>query len=218
MSDAAGARAWVILLHGMAQTSWSMAMLAHDLRAQGYQVRNIGYPTRPYDAAELTSRYLAPAIAACGDAQPVHLVTHSLGGILARCYLQSARLPPSSRIVMLAPPNQGSEVADHVRHWPLYRWWMGRVGQQLGTGADSIVHRLRPIDAEIGVIAGNRTLQPWFSWLIPGEDDGAVSVASTRLQEMRDFVVVGASHTVIMFNREARAQVQHFLARGVFRH
>lgn len=209
--------AWVILLHGMAQPAWSMALLARDLRAQGYRVRNIGYPTRPYDVAELTARYLAPAIVACGDAQPVHLVTHSLGGILTRCYLQTARLPHGSRIVMLAPPNQGSEVADHVRDWPIYRWWMGSVGQQLGTGPDSIVRQLRPIEAEVGVIAGNRTLQPWFSALIPGPDDGAVSVDSTRLREMRDFIVVGASHTMIMFNHEARSQVRHFLAHGAFR-
>lgn len=91
-------------------------------------------------------------------------------------------------------------------------------GQQLGTGPDSIVHTLGPIAAAVGIIAGNRSIQPWFSWLIPGEDDGAVSVASTRLDEMRDFIVVAASHTMIMFNREARAQVRHFLRHGEFLH
>ena len=218
VSATQGEAAQVILLHGMAQNAWSMAWLAHDLRSAGYRVHNIGYPTRPYDVAELSARYLAPAVAACEPTAPVHLVTHSLGGIIARHYLQHAHLPFGSRIVMLAPPNQGSEVADAVRSWPLYRWWMGRVGQQLGTGPDSIVHTLGPIAAAVGIIAGNRSIQPWFSWLIPGEDDGAVSVASTRLDEMRDFIVVAASHTMIMFNREARAQVRHFLRHGEFLH
>ncbi|MCB1725040.1 MAG: alpha/beta fold hydrolase [Chromatiaceae bacterium] len=218
MSAPGSGAAWAILMHGMAQTSWSMALLARDLRRDGHRVRNLGYPTRPYDVAQLSERYLAPAIDACGGGLPVHLVTHSLGGIIARQYLQRSRLPAGSRVVMLAPPNHGSEVADFVRHWRVYRWWMGQVGQQLGTGPDGIVHHLRPVDAQIGIIAGNRTLQPWFSRLIPGDDDGAVSVASTRLDEMRDFVVVSASHTLIMFNRQARSQVRHFLREGAFHH
>jgi pimeloyl-ACP methyl ester carboxylesterase len=209
---------WVILLHGMAQSSLSMGPLAHDLKREGYRVRNIGYPTRPYDVAGLAKRYLQPVVEDLGAQQPIHLVTHSLGGILARWYLQDRELPEGSRIVMLAPPNHGSEVADFVRHWPIYRWIMGAVGQQLGTGPDSIVHQLRPITAEVGVIAGNHSLQPWFSWLLPGEDDGTVSVSSTRLQEMRDFLVVDASHTLVMFNGKVRRQVRHFLRHGRFMH
>jgi hypothetical protein len=202
----------------MAQTSLSMAPLARDLRRAGYAVDNVGYPTRRYDIAQLAQRYLAPAVAAADNNGPIHLVTHSLGGIIARQYLQSHALPAGSRIVMLAPPNHGSEVAEFVRSWPPYRWMMGTVGQQLGTGAESIVHRLRPVDAEIGVIAGNRTIQPWFSWLIHGADDGAVSVASTRLDGMRDFIVIEASHTLLLVNRRARRQVLRFLRDGSFQH
>lgn len=209
---------WVVLLHGMAQSAWSMKPLEHDLQRVGYRVRNVDYPTRPYDVAGLVERFVQPVLEACGHDQPIHLVTHSLGAILIRYYLQEASLPAGSRIVMLAPPNHGSEVADHVRHWPLYRWWMGPVGQQMGTGDDSIVHQLLPVDAEIGVIAASRSVQPWFSWLIPGDDDGAVSVESTRLQEMRDFIVVRHSHTVLMFSHDVREQVAHFLREGCFVH
>lgn len=216
--NADAAPASVVLLHGMAQTSWSMSLLARDLERVGYHTCNTGYPTRPYDVTGLVERYVAPVIERLAAERPVHVVTHSLGGILVRAYLQTARLPAGSRIVMLAPPNCGSEVADFVRHWPIYRWWMGRVGQQLGTGADSIVHQLAPLDEEIGVIAGTRSIQPWFSWLLPGDDDGAVSVTSTRLDEMRDFVRVHASHTLMMFNQTVREQTLHFLAHGRFRH
>lgn len=218
MTTRSAAQASVILLHGMARSARSMAPLASDLRAHGYRISNVGYPTRPYDVDGLVSRYVAPAVAACHGDAPIHVVTHSLGGILIRAYLQDRALPPGSRVVMLAPPNHGSEVADHVRYWPLYRWMMGRVGQQLGTGPDAIVRRFRPIDVELGVIAARRSLQPWFSWLLPGENDGAVSVASTRLDEMRDFIVVDSSHTLLMFNREVRHQVHRFLADGSFDH
>lgn len=213
-----GLPATVLVLHGMGRSPRSMAPLAQDLSNAGYRVRNLGYPTRGYDVAELTARYLAPAIAACDASSPVHLVTHSLGSILTRCYLQRANLPPDSRVVMMAPPNQGSEVADHVRGWWLYRLLTGRVGQQLGTGPDSIVHSLKPVDAEIGVIAADRSLQPWFSRLFRGPNDGAVAVAKTRLPEMRDFVVVHSTHTLMMFNPKVRQQVLHFLAHGRFDH
>jgi pimeloyl-ACP methyl ester carboxylesterase len=210
--------AWVVLLHGLLRSAYSMGLLAHGLAAAGYRVRNVGYPSRPYDVAGLVERFLRPAIEGCGADRPVHVVTHSLGGILIRFWLQSHRLPPGSRIVMLAPPNHGSEVADLVRDWPVYRWLMGAVGQQLGTGPDGIVRQLRPIDEEVGVIAAQGSIQPWFSPLFRGANDGVVSVESTRLDEMRDFIVVDHSHTLMMFSREVREQVRRFLAEGRFRH
>lgn len=210
--------AHALLLHGMAMGAWVMSSLAADLKRAGYRVRKLSYPTRPYPVEVLVERYLRPAVAACDDGAPVHIIAHSLGAILVRCLLQTGRLPPGSRVVMLGPPNRGSEVADRLRRWPLYRWLMGQVGQQLGTGPDSIVHRLRPVREEIGIIAANRSMQPWFSALIPGEDDGAVAVSSTRLAEMRDFIVVNTTHTLLLFNREVRRQVRHFLAEGRFVH
>lgn len=208
-------RGSVVLLHGMARSARSMTPLAADLRRAGYVVANVDYPTRPHDVSGLVRRYIKPAIERC-SAVPIHVVTHSLGGVLIRAYLQQHRLTEGSRIVMLAPPNQGSEVADFVRNWLPYRWWMGRVGQQLGTGPDAIVRKLGRVDADIGVIAANRSLQPWFARLFPGENDGAVSVASTQLAEMRDFVVIDTSHSLIMFNPRVRHQVRYFLAHGHF--
>ena len=206
-----------MLLHGMARSSRSMLPLAADLRRENYAVDNVDYPTRPLGVFDIVAQHVAPAIARCPPTAPIHVVTHSLGGILIRAYLQNHRLPAGSRIVMLAPPNQGSEVADHVRSWRLYRLWMGQVGQQLGTGPDAICHQLAKVDAEIGIIAASRSLQPWFSRLLPGDDDGAVSVASTRLPEMRDFIVTDTSHSLMMFDTHVRSQVRFFLAHGRFR-
>lgn len=217
MADGAADRAEaVVLLHGMAMPSASMALIASDLRGEGYDVVNLDYPAGRCGVSALVERYVGPAIRKCGTHRPVHVVTHSLGGILIRQYLQDQTLPPGSRIVMLVPPNQGSEVADHVRRWPVYRWLTGPVGQQLGTGPGNITNALGPVDGEIGIIAANRSLQPWFGRLIGEPNDGVVSVRSTRLAEMQDFVVIGTSHTMILFNAVARAQIRHFLARGAF--
>jgi pimeloyl-ACP methyl ester carboxylesterase len=210
-------RGSVVLLHGMARSARSMRPVARVLDAAGFQVSAVDYPTGPYNVSGLVERYVAPAIAKRPADQPIHVVTHSLGGILIRAYLQNRDLPTGSRIVMLAPPNHGSEVADRVRRWAPYRWWMGAVGQQLGTGPDGIARQLRPVDAEVGIIAARRSLQPWFSLLLPGPDDGAVSVASTRLPEMQDFLVVDASHSLVMFDRRVQQEVLHFLLHGRFR-
>ena len=135
----------VLLLHGMFRSAYAMLPLSYHLAREGYQVHSVVYPTRIHDVAELARRYLGPAIAACPSTRPVHLVTHSLGGIIARQHLQTARLPSGSRIVMLAPPNNGSEVADRLCSWPVYRWLMADVGQQVRTGPDGIGWRLRPV-------------------------------------------------------------------------
>lgn len=117
---------------------------------------------------------------------------------------------------MLSPPNKGSEVADTLRHTMFYRWATGPAGQQLGTDPDSLPNRLAPIDAEVGVISGRRSSDPWFSSLFRGENDGKVAVARARLDEMKDFLVVDAGHTFIMLRRDVMEQTYHFLCHGQF--
>jgi hypothetical protein len=146
------------------------------------------------------------------------MVSHSLGGILIRQYLQNHTLPEDSRIVMLSPPNQGSELADHLRSFRLYHWITGPAGQQLGTQPDSVPRQLGPVDAPVGVITGSTSWNPFYSYLIPGPDDGKVAVEHARLQEMADFLVVPASHTFIMEDDDVIAQTIHFLQLGRFDH
>ena len=117
---------------------------------------------------------------------------------------------------MIAPPNKGSEVADRLKDFLLYRWIMGPAGQELGTSPHSLPHRLKPVCAPIGIIAGTRSLEPWFSRLIPGPDDGKVSVESTRLPEMTDFLEVAAPHGTIMRYRKVMDQVAFYLKNGRF--
>jgi hypothetical protein len=151
-------------------------------------------------------------------ATKIHFVTHSLGGILVRKYLQKNNLPDGSRIVMLSPPNHGSEVVDRFKNFFVFKWLYGQAGQELGTQAQSIPSQLKPVQADIGVIAGKKSSVPWFSRIIPGENDGTVSVASTRLKEMNDFITVECGHTFIMNNRDVMDQTVFYLQNGHFRH
>lgn len=210
----------VILLHGLNRSSDSLQKMARSLEAQGYTVWNQSYPSRDKPIAELAKIAIEPALAFCKDRgiQKIHFVTHSLGGILVRYYLQDNAIKHLGRIVMLAPPNRGSEIVDKLKTYKIYQLFNGPAGQQLGTDENSVPNQLQPIDGEIGVIIGNATSDPWFSWLIPGEDDGKVSVASARLDEMTDFLVVSEGHTFIMQKNAVIAQVQAFLKQGSFDH
>src|ERR1035437_545512 len=99
---------------------------------------------------------------------------------------------------MLAPPNQGSEVVDKLGRLSLFRWINGPAGQQLGTSGNSLPNQLPVPPVEVGVIAGTRSINWFLSALIPGPDDGKVSVERTKLAGMADFAAVDTTHTFIM--------------------
>jgi triacylglycerol lipase len=210
----------VILLHGLFRTSSSMAKLERALSEKGYTTLNVDYPSTKGTIRELTEKFLPEAVSRCVDrgCAKIHMVTHSMGGIMARFYLQKEPLPQGSRLVMIAPPNQGSEIVDRFKGFFIFNWMNGPAGQELTTSANSLPNRLGPVPLEIGVIAGNRSLNPIFSALIPGPDDGKVSVERTRMPEMVDFFVVNSSHTFIMRNDEVIRQVSLFLENGRFDH
>ena len=211
--------ACVFLLHGMGRSSRSMNKMARRLADQGYVVNNLGYPSTKADIEAINDDVLAPAVDRCRKNHPgvpIHFVTHSLGGIVVRHYLQTHNLPQGSRVIMLSPPNQGSEIADLLKNFFLYRRIMGPAGQQLGTDEDSVPNRLGPVAVPVGVITGDRSLEPWFSIKIPGPDDGKVSVARARLEEMADFRVVHRTHGFIMNAPEVIEQTVYFIENGRF--
>jgi hypothetical protein len=190
--------------------------MARALRRAGYEVHNQSYRSTRYNIKQLTNQYVSPLASRLSQSGPVHFVTHSLGGILVRQYLQDHTLPAGSRIVMLAPPNHGSEVAERIRHWWLFRFLDGPAGQQLGTGKHSVPNQLKQVSADIGVITGNKNTFLLTSHWIPKENDGLVSVESARLDEMKDFLVVHCGHTFIMSHPLVIRQVLYFLKNGCF--
>ena len=211
----------VVLLHGLGRTDRSMAPLEDRLTEAGYRVVNVSYPSRQEPPPELMAHLREKLDECCGEEpRPVHFVTHSLGGILVRLLAEEPDALPLGigRVVMLSPPNQGSEVVDALRDTALFETVMGPTAQDLGTGEDSLPNRLGPVSFELGVITGSTSLEPHLSWMIPGEDDGKVAVERAKVEGMKDFLVVPASHPFIMADDEVGEQVVRFLREGRFLH
>ncbi len=206
----------VVLLHGLARTSDSMNMLESELQKSGYRVANIDYPSRQKAIEELAEPTINEGLTACSEASTVHFVTHSLGGILIRYYLERHSIKQLGYVVMLAPPNQGSEVVDNWQNVPGYKALNGPAGIQLGTHSQSIPNQLGSVDFPLGIIAGNRTFNPILSLSLPNPDDGKVSVESTKVDGMTDFIEVPHTHTFIMRSEQVIQQVIYFLQHGKF--
>ena len=220
LSPAFGAPETVILLHGLCRTSHSMAKMERALTDAGYKVQNVSYPSRTASIQQLADDAIGKAVADCqrNGATKIDFVTHSLGGILVRSYLARHSLPELGRVVMLAPPNQGSEVVDKLGWTFVFKWLNGLAGNELGTGANSTPNQLGPVNYPVGVIAGDRSINWINSLLIPGADDGKVSVERTKLAGMSDHTVIHTAHPFIMKNRDAIRQTIQFLRSGAFNH
>jgi pimeloyl-ACP methyl ester carboxylesterase len=215
-----GAQEEVILLHGLCRTSRSMAEMERALTDAGYKVRNVDYPSRTASIQKLADDAIGKAIADCqrDGATKIDFVTHSMGGILVRSYLARHSVPSLGRVVMLAPPNQGSEVVDKLGWVFLFKWINGQAGTELGTDKNSTPNKLGTANFPAGIIAGDRSINWINSLLIPGDDDGKVSVERTKLADMSDHIVIHATHPFIMKNREAIRQTIQFMRTGIFEH
>lgn len=209
----------VILLHGMVRSASSMQTMADAIDAAGYTAINIDYPSRDYRIEELAPMAVGQGLEECetaGATEKTHFVTHSLGGILVRKYLSEKEISNLGRVVMLGPPNQGSQAVDELEDVPGFDWLNGPAGSQLGKGEDSVPLQLGPADFDLGVIAGNRTIDPITSAVLDDPDDGKVSVEDTKLEGMSDFIVVEHSHAFMMRMERPIELAIRFLQTGSF--
>ncbi len=209
----------VVLLHGLARSSTSLIAMELALKHEGFKTLNISYPSTKHEIGLLTKQHILPKIEANFDLdQDVHFVTHSMGGIITRYIAQHLLKIKIGRVVMLSPPNHGSEIVDKLGTWWLFEFLHGPAGMQLSTAEESLPNQLGQVDFELGVITGEKTLNPLLSTLIEGKNDGKVSVESAKIDGMKAFVVLDASHTFIMMNIEAIQYTLSFLSHGDFDH
>lgn len=212
----------VVLIHGLGRSAGSMEEMQEALLQEGYQTVNLGYSSTKKDIETIVEEDYPPALLQCMAFKPetIHFVTHSLGGIILRTAFTRGKPENLGRVVMLSPPNKGSKLVDKIKNWSLFQWLMGPAGQQLVTGADSIAAELGKADFDLGIITGNRHafFDSLFAFMIPGVDDGKVSVENAKLEGMNDFLVTDDSHPFIMNTEYVQKETIHFLQYGKFTH
>jgi len=194
-----------------------MSIMEYRLESEGYRVISFGYPSRS-EPIETLVELLASEVQLCcaAEAESVHFVTHSMGGVLVRSYLANRPEPHRGQVVMLSPPSQGSELIDTFEDSPLLQLTLGPAATELGTDSTDIAARLGPVRFSLGIITGDVSLNPLYSWLIPGPDDGKVGVDNARVDGAADFLVLPATHTFIMNGTDAADATIHFLRNGRF--
>lgn len=206
----------VVLLHGMARSKRSMNKLATKLTQSGYFVVNFNYPSTRYNIETIAREFVPKALAQCTPNATINFVTHSLGGIILRKYLAENRLDTLGRVVMLGPPNKGSQVVDKLRKLPGFKSINGPAGIELGTDNNSVPNLLGAVDYPVGIIAGCYSVNPILSLMLPTPDDGKVSVENTKVDGMIDHITLPVSHPFLMRNDEVIKQVKMFLSTGKF--
>ena len=208
---------YVILLHGLARSDRSFMKLASVLNENSYNTINCNYPSREYSVDKLAEYTISDALSHCPKGSKINFVTHSMGGILVRQYLSTKVIENLECVVMLGPPNKGSQVVDSLRRVPGFQLVNGPAGLQLGTEATSVPNKLGPANFDVGIIAGTRSINFILSTMLPDPDDGKVSVENTKLDGMRDHICLSVTHPFMMKNNMVINQVLYYLNHGQFR-
>jgi pimeloyl-ACP methyl ester carboxylesterase len=210
----------VVLLHGIKKTSACMSKFARHLEGLGYRVRNLDYPSTRLPIEKIAERIeleIEDASESTADGK-VHLIGHSMGGLVIRAVLKNYRPHNLGRVIMIGTPNKGSQVADFLKAVPLYQKLYGPAGQQLITDQSGFAEIFGPVDFDLGIIAGNRTIDPISSLVIGYRrpNDGKVTVENTKLEGAADHIVVATNHTFFPSSRVMWQQAEAFLCNGLF--
>lgn len=207
----------VVLLHGLWRSVWAMEGMAEMLSSEGYETLSIPYSSFRSALPDIVEA-VAEELRIHEDGRKVHFVTHSMAGIVVRQLAANYPELVTGRIVMLAPPNQGSEIIDWLGRYPLKPLAdlaFGPGGMSLST---NFVRKEVPgfsDDYEVSVVMGCKSSVPLFGPLLGGENDGIVSVAGGEVEGMNRLEVIDVDHTFMMGEKVTREKVLHFLKNGV---
>ncbi len=214
----------ILVLHGLVRSRESMAGLAEFLaRKEDYSVLNLSYASTRLPIAEHAAA-LQRIITRLEGVEQIDFVAHSMGSLVVRHLIGDQMVaarglgidPRIHRIVMLAPPNSGADLAKRFQNNVLFRIIFGKSGQQLGKQWKDLSQRLAVPPCEFGIIAGGTDGGEGRNPLLSGDDDMVVTVEETRLGGARDFIVVPALHTFLMDDPKVREYTQRFLEHGYF--
>ena len=205
-------------MHGLCRTAASMSDMEAYLSKDGYVVLNSDYQSRTDSIESISYKTIGGALQSkkLKGCKRIHFVTHSLGGILVRSYFSRKTDSRLGRVVMLGPPNKGSEVVDRIGMWRVFKFLNGPAGNELGTHDQSVPNQLGRVSFELGVIAGDRSINWINSLMIHGPDDGKVSVERTKVEGMKEHIVVHTTHPFMMKNKKVLRCTLNFLCFGTF--
>jgi pimeloyl-ACP methyl ester carboxylesterase len=212
----------VIVLHGLADTRLRMTAICDHLHRQGgYEVFNVGYASTRLGIAD-HAKALASIIAGLDGVEEINFVGYSLGNLVIRHYLADRGKaggkpdPRFHRMVMIGPPNHGSQVATMLDQSKLVLLTGGAPVRELGHHWAWTETALATPSFPFGIIAGGRGDGRGFNPLLPGDNDGLVTVANARLEGAADFVRVPVMHTVLTVDAAVLQYTLEFLQNGRF--
>ena len=214
-----GKERWVFLVHGVLRSASSMSKIESALKEKGFKTHNFEYSSRK-ETIKAISKRLHKEIKKVyeRDIESISFVTHSFGTIVIRYYLANHTLKKKGRFVMIAPPNKGSQWARILSRLSLYQWVLGVAGGKIQDVEKSIPAITAPPPIEFGVIAGGTGTRIGMNPLLPGDDDGTITVEETRLEGMKDFIQIIGQHSLLLTQKSVIDNVVHFLNTGKFLH
>jgi len=193
-----------------------MWLLSSRLQDAGYSVERIGYTSLNKDPDQIIDNITNQINSSINNhSAKIHFVGHSLGGLLIRAYLDSVKVTNLGHVVLIGTPNNGTAFVDKYRD----RWWLKMFGGttlSLGTSDGDFPKKIADPYYPVGIIAG-KSESIDNDKIIPGDDDGIVTVESTKLAGMTDFIVIETSHMMLRYNEDVAIQTIEFLINGKFR-
>ena len=211
----------IVLLHGLMRDKQIMRPMEHFLgeHATNHKIYNFSYPTRKQDFPYLVDYIHKQIESHCDLTEPLNFVGHSMGGIMSRLLLQQWQPPTLGRVVQVGSPNRGTAVVDFLNKTGLFKYLYGIPASRLGTDQSSITHELKPVEYDLGIIAADKVSfkDAFFdAFVLNKPNDGLVEVQATRVDEMKDFTTVHATHVDVISDPMTFRQVLAFMENGSF--